>query len=116
MAKAPPSYQFYPSDFEMGTAHLTNEEVGAYVRLLNYQWAMDGLPSDPAVLASLARESPQKFAKIWKSIKDKFPEREGGKLANKRLEEIRETSRKRAKNGKSKSAAKLADAVDQIVD
>ena len=109
MAKAPPSFQFYPSDFEMGTAYLDNESVGVYIRLLGHQWVMDGLPDDTAVLATLARESPQKFARVWPKIKDKFTKRSDNKLANKRLEEIRATSRKRASSGKRGGKKKASD-------
>jgi len=33
----PPAFQFYASDFLVDTIDLSNEELGAYVRLLCYQ-------------------------------------------------------------------------------
>lgn len=52
--KASPAFQLYAQDFLVGTAELTAEEVGAYIRLLCYQWVKGGLPNDENKLAHLA--------------------------------------------------------------
>jgi uncharacterized protein YdaU (DUF1376 family) len=41
-----PAYQFYGSDFEQDTAHMSCEEIGAYIRLLNFQWKKGTIPAD----------------------------------------------------------------------
>jgi uncharacterized protein YdaU (DUF1376 family) len=84
--KASPAFQFYPQDFLVGTAMLSAEEVGAYIRLLCYSWTHDGLPNDPAQLSRLAGASNDAIA----SIRHKFGICEDGKLRNDRQESIRE--------------------------
>lgn len=49
-----PAFQFYPQDFLVGTAHMTTEEVGGYIRLLCYQWAKDALPKNDKILMQLS--------------------------------------------------------------
>lgn len=80
-----PAFQFYPQDFLVGTAMLSAEETGAYIRLLCYQWTNDGLPNDRAVLSRLAGCDGNAMASIW----DKFGICEDGKLRNKKLEDIK---------------------------
>ena len=41
-----PAFQFYPDDFIGGTCDLSQAEVGAYVRLLCYQWGRGEIPKD----------------------------------------------------------------------
>lgn len=40
----PPAFQFYADDFIAGTADLSQEEVGSYIRLLCYQWSRGCIP------------------------------------------------------------------------
>lgn len=80
-----PAFQFYPQDFLVGTAMLSAEETGAYIRLLCYQWTNDGLPNDKVVLARIAGCDGNAIASIW----DKFGICQDGKLRNDRLESIR---------------------------
>jgi uncharacterized protein YdaU (DUF1376 family) len=40
----PPAFQFYADDFIGGTVDMTTEEVGAYIRLLCYQWGHGKAP------------------------------------------------------------------------
>lgn len=92
--KTSQSFIFYPTDFVMGTALLSVSEVGAYIRLLCYQWQEGSLPSDETVLARLAQCS---IADIH-GILPKFHAGTDGKLRNKRLEAVRKeliSSRKR---------------------
>jgi len=39
-----PAFQFYVDDFIGGTVDLTVEDVGAYIRLLCYQWSRGAIP------------------------------------------------------------------------
>lgn len=39
-----PAFQFYPDDFIGGTVDMTAEDVGAYIRLLCYQWGHGKAP------------------------------------------------------------------------
>ena len=80
-----PAFQFYPQDFLVGTAMLSAEETGAYIRLLCYQWTNDGLPNDKAILARIAGCDGNAIASVW----DKFGICQDGKLRNTRLESIR---------------------------
>lgn len=97
-----PAFQFYPQDFLVGTADMTPEEVGAYIRLLCYQWSKEGLPNDQAKCASMAGCHGNAIASIW----HKFGICEDGKVRNSRLEKVRDDSRryseKQAKNAQKR--------------
>lgn len=98
--KPSPAFQFYPHDFLVGTADLSPEEVGAYIRLLCYQWAKSGLPDDDSKLAQLAGCHGNAIA----SIRHKFGICEDKMLRNPRLEKVRleqeEYRKKQAHNAK----------------
>jgi uncharacterized protein YdaU (DUF1376 family) len=81
----PPAFQFYPQDFLVGTADMTPEEVGAYIRLLCYQWAKGSLPNDQAKCAAMAASHGNAIASIW----HKFGIGEDGRMRNERLELVR---------------------------
>jgi uncharacterized protein YdaU (DUF1376 family) len=49
-----PWFPFYASDFLTSTGSMSNEEVGAYIKLLCHQWDKGVLPKDPVRLARLA--------------------------------------------------------------
>ncbi len=110
MAKAPPSFQFYPADFLVGTAHLDAEAIGCYWLLLCYQWAQTKLPSNPAILAGMCRKTEAEFTPIWEKIKDKFMENGDGMIFNERLEVVRRAavalSQKRAESGRQGGLSK----------
>jgi uncharacterized protein YdaU (DUF1376 family) len=95
-----PAFQFYPADFLVGTAEMTPDEVGAYIRLLCYQWARDGLPSDQGKCAGLAGCSREIIAAIW----HKFVVGTDGRARNQKLESVRAAQEafraSRAENGK----------------
>lgn len=89
-----PAFQFYPADFIVGTAEMSPEEVGAYIRLLCYQWSKGGLPDDQAKCASMAGCSGNAIASIW----HKFGRCEDGRMRNTRMEAVRaEQDKYRAK-------------------
>lgn len=79
---------WFPRDFIAATRHLALAERGAYRELLDYQWEMGALPKDEKRLARLLAITPDEFAEIWPSIRDKFEETDAG-ISNKRLEEHR---------------------------
>ena len=103
MAKAPPSFQFYPSDFISGTMHLDHQAIACYLLLLCFQWQHKILPNDVQKLRRICRWEGD-FGPIWEEIRDKFVELDDGSLVNERLETTRnralELSRKRSDAGK----------------
>jgi hypothetical protein len=83
--KGAPYFKFYPSDFIGGTSDMTQEEVGAYIRLLCAQWQLGGLPSDPARLFGVAGGI------VPPMVLDKLPiDKTDGKRRNLRLELTRQ--------------------------
>ena len=51
-----PAFQFYVDDFLGGTYWMTNEQVGAFIRLLSYQWTKGGLPDEVSIWAKIIME------------------------------------------------------------
>jgi len=101
--KRPPSFDFFPGDFMAGTLGMELAEVGAYIRLLCYQWEHETLPNDERTLARIAGAFPDEFSTIWPNVKTKFISTNGeanSSLYNERLEAERqkkqEISEKRA--------------------
>lgn len=98
----------------MGTATMTLEETGAYVRLLAYQWDTESVPGDdmPA-MGRLLGVSTAKARALWQKIGGKFQKSDHG-WRNNRLESEREKQqerrRKLAENGKLGGAIAQANA------
>jgi uncharacterized protein YdaU (DUF1376 family) len=92
----PPAFQLYASDFYMDTAGWTVAQVGAYTRLLMYEWINGGIPSDMASLARIAGISDVRtMYKMWRqTLVNKFISNGGNLLHNKRLELEREKQSK----------------------
>ena len=84
-AQKAPAFQFYAGDFLVGTAMMSAEEVGGYIRLLCYQWTHGGIPNDDTVLQRLTGCGGNAVA----SIRHKFGINLEGELVNERLEEVR---------------------------
>lgn len=75
--------KWYPGAFMAGTAHLSNEEVGAYIRLLCWQAQSDELPND---FDRLSRLADGMNVETWKAIRDKFQvDEESDGLYNERM-------------------------------
>lgn len=89
MAKDP-VFPLYYNDIDRSTKTWTDEEFGAYMRLLMEQWDKGSLPNDYQRLTRIATS----LDKNWSLLKDKFPAVDGV-LKNPVLEEHRE---KRAKH------------------
>jgi len=94
MAKDP-ILPLYYNDITTSTQDWTDEEFGAYMRLLIHQWRQGGLPNDYQRLTRIATSLPT----TWPLIKQKFAEVDG-MLKNPVMEEIRE---KRAKHKEKQS-------------
>ena len=89
-----PWFPFYASDFKTSTESYTNEEVGAYIRLLCSQWDKGVLPSDPSRLARMAGYADANaFASLWDILRDKFSQTKDGYI-NPEMEEHREQQKK----------------------
>jgi uncharacterized protein YdaU (DUF1376 family) len=85
MAKAP-AFQFYPQDFLVGTADMTSEEVGGFIRLLCYEWEKGSIPDNDRKIAQL---SGCHDSAIISAIRKKFIAGEKGTLINIKLETVR---------------------------
>ena len=100
-----PAFQLYADDFLGGTADMSAEEVGAYIRLLCHQWNKGGLPNDPDRLAKMAglMAVPMASPSLGYVIA-KFPPCADGQLRNERLEKVRAESeayrQSQSENGK----------------
>lgn len=101
-----PAFQFYYQDFTFGTSEFNCEEVGAYLRLLIYQWDKLGLPDDDKKLAKIAGCKE----KVIKSVRHKFLPCDDGLIRNVRLETEREKQtawkEKSSKAGEKSAQAK----------
>lgn len=83
MAKDPVLPLYY-NDITTSTQDWTDEEFGAYVRLLIHQWRQGGLPKDYQRLTRIATS----LNTNWPLLKEKFQEVDG-LLKNPVMEEIR---------------------------
>jgi len=86
---SPPAWQCYAQDFLTDVGEWSDEAVGIYIRLLNYQWVNRSIPSDIEDIVNLCNSDLDAFTKHWdKYIQYKFKKKtEDGRLQNKRLEE-----------------------------
>lgn len=86
MAKNP-MFSFYVNDFEGGTRHMTDAEVGCYIRLLLAQFnSKNGtLPLDENFLQRFS----DSFKESWPIVKEKFNQIGNKTIQNERLEKER---------------------------
>jgi uncharacterized protein YdaU (DUF1376 family) len=89
----PPAFQFYAGDFLQGTAEMTLEETGLYIRLLCHQWIAGSIPSEPSRASALAHTTAEAFERLWPVVAPKFRAGPDGRLRNARLEAAREAQR-----------------------
>ena len=82
-----PAFQLYADDFIAGTADMTAEEVGGFIRLLCHQWSHGGIPADQDRAARIAGLMGSPCVGY---VLAKFPLSDGHTLKNVRLEKIRE--------------------------
>lgn len=79
-------FPFYWRDFDEATREMTNEEVGAYMRLLYYQWQYGSIPADRQVAARITGESLP--PDLWDRLLRKFKPSDGlpdDRLVNDRM-------------------------------
>lgn len=67
-----PAFQFYPKDFLSGTATMSLQEVGAYVRLLCYAWDTGSVPAEGDERARIMVCSKAQERELWKKVGKKF--------------------------------------------
>ncbi|ABO59663.1 YdaU family protein (plasmid) [Burkholderia vietnamiensis] len=101
-----PAFQFYARDFlsDENVAVMSNQALGAYVRLMCYAWLEGSIPGEFQKLARLAGESVADMEQIWGEIAscfDPHPELPN-RFVQARLERERE---KQATNREVRSAA-----------
>ncbi len=87
---------------EMG---LTDEEFGAYWKLLLIAWQRGSIFADVASNARFLTSSPQRLKKLWPAFAHKWHPDGGGGLVNLKMEEVRTEAL-----GKSEAARKAAEA------
>lgn len=99
-----PFFPFYPGDFLAAIGHWTNEEVGAYIRLLCFEWVNGSIPEDHPRIGRIIGVHPDDFPELWAVVGPKFKPTGNGGLVNVRLEvvrsEVEEISAKRSEAGK----------------
>lgn len=78
-----PAFPLYVDDFIGGTVEMSPEEVGAYIRLLCYQWNRGSIPVDHSVQVRLTGGC------VSVAVLEKFPVGQDGQLRNPRLESVR---------------------------
>lgn len=84
-----PAFSFYARDFLAGTSTMSLQEVGAYMRLLAYQWDAGSVPAEPEERARVMGCAKAQERDLWKRIGKKFVLSDGVYL-NVRLEEERQ--------------------------
>lgn len=92
-------FPFYWRDFDEATREFTNEETGAYFRLLYYQWQFGSIPADRE---RAGRITGERFSdRTWKGMLTKFvpdPSVPGDRLVNQRMKTVRATQETKAEN------------------
>lgn len=105
-----PAFQFYPKDFLTGTATMSLQEVGAYMRLLCYAWDAGSVPNDPNERARICGCSKAQERELWKKVCKKFSLRDDVFL-NERMEDERqkqaEYRRRQSDKGKASAAVRF---------
>lgn len=94
----------FAADFIAGTTNLSLEEVGIYIRLLNYQWVNGPFENDPKTICRIAGCSKTQLKNSWKNLKNKFIFNSNGYLINSKLDGVRIEQENR--NLKNKENAK----------
>lgn len=87
--KNSPWFAFYPDDFDGGTADMSLAAIGAFVRLLNYQFAKGFIPKSDQKLIALVRSNPKEWKKIKDEVLSKFQDDGEGGLMNFRMDQER---------------------------
>jgi uncharacterized protein YdaU (DUF1376 family) len=96
MAKDLDWFPFFLRDFDEGTREMTNEEVGAYLRLLYYQFHNGSIPADQARAGYITGE--RLTDAVWATLTKKFlPNGMADRLVNEKMREVRADAEERFK-------------------
>jgi uncharacterized protein YdaU (DUF1376 family) len=100
MAKGDYYFPLFYQRFYSSTQGWTEEQEGAYLRLLTYQFDKGSIPNDIKIIKKIS----QKAAKNWSFFQSKFVQNSEGNLINPVMDEIRqkiqEKKDKNLRNGK----------------
>ena len=91
-----PAFQFYADDFIGGTVVLSAEDVGAYMRLLCYQWGNGSIPIRKELVDRIAG------CIVGPDVMSKFP---GGKNARMEREREKQADYRMQQSAKGKASA-----------
>lgn len=96
----------YIGDWDGDTGHLTNEQDGAYGRLIRWYWRKGPLPDDDTMLASIIRTDVKTWRKL-RQILATFFQVEGGVWRHKRVDEelVNWTEKKARATDRARAAA-----------
>jgi uncharacterized protein YdaU (DUF1376 family) len=134
MSKAP-AFQLYASDFYMDTAAWEVDEIGAYIRLLLYEWVNGGIPDDLEQIARIVgiglpdkntryavkfeRKLCDFSVKMKRNVLQKFHMNGNGLLVNSRLELEREKQRQhselQSEKGKKSAIKRWGEPVTTVI-
>lgn len=89
-------FKFFHERFSSSTSDWSDEQVGAYMRLLIHQFQHGFIPSDPKKIKKIASKS----IKNWKLFESKFFHFEDGKLINVVMHEIRNEAIKKSERNR----------------
>jgi len=93
-----PYLPFYGREFyqDENVLLMTLEQEGAFKRLLWNCWQEGSIPSDPAKLAAICKNTPLRIfeKRIWPALKVCFTPTEDGRLINNKIERVRQESLK----------------------
>jgi|GEM_PF-2433194 len=105
-----PAFQFYADDFVADTVGFTAEEVGAYVRMMCWQWKQGAIPSDLDRLAIVAGVLPARMRVIWKTLEGKYEPHPtlSDAFVQPRLERVRAEAAQRARSGSIGGSTRVA--------
>jgi uncharacterized protein YdaU (DUF1376 family) len=75
---------------------MTLEQRGLYRELLDHQWNDGSLPNDEEALQRLGNATAQEWKRAWPKVRQRFVERDDGRLWNPKLERVRREQMKKA--------------------
>lgn len=100
-------FPFFWKDFQLATGNWTDEQVGAYLRLLIWSWDKDGLPGQESEVQKIGKWTAAAWRRIWSVVGEKFEYR-AGRLVNARQEEIRAAVGWRSDSARASAEARWA--------
>jgi len=83
-------FAFYADDYLGGTRAMSLSARGAFVDLLVYQFAHDGIPNDDRMVCRILGAFPDEWETIREEVFDKFPLSEDGLRRNPRMSKERD--------------------------